>query len=297
MSSRSALVLQACLVLLKPLVALLLRHGVAYPAFAVALKKVFLEAAQDELRAQGAALTDSAISLRSGIHRRDVREISRPAEEPADAPAAALTLDRPMNMATQVVARWLSEPAFLDANGNPRNLPRAQAIDGFDALVARVSSDIRPRAVLDELVRLGLAQELADGVQLLQMGFAPRQGLAEMTQLFQANLHDHLAAASQNLSAAASQNQDGSANFLEQSVFVDQITAQSAQHLHAVSAKAWRQALKTVMQEAAARFEADARDATPLARSHRARFGAYFYAQQEDHDVKNNHPDAVKKSP
>ena len=295
MSSRSAPVLQACLVLLKPLVALLLRHGVAYPAFAVALKKVFLEAAQDELRAQGAALTDSAVSLRSGIHRRDIREISRPAAEETADVSAAWALDRPMNMATQVVARWLTEPAFLDADGNPKTLQRAQATDGFDALVARMSSDIRPRAVLDELVRLGLVRVSAEGVKLLQMGFAPHQDLVELTKLFQANVHDHLAAASQNLSAAASPDQEGSIRFLEQSIFVDQITAQSAQHLHAVSAKAWRQALKTVMQEAAARFEADARDATLEERSHRARFGTYFYAQQETHDVKNSPPDTVKK--
>jgi len=295
MPSRSALVLQACLVLLKPLVALLLRHGVAYPAFAVALKKVFLEAAQAELRAQGAALTDSAVSLRSGIHRRDVREISRAtAEVPSDSPAAILALDKPMNMATQIVARWLSDPAFLDANGNPKPLPRAQAFSGFDALVAQVSSDIRPRAVLDELVRLGLAQESADGVQLLQLGFAPRQGFAEMAQFYQANLHDHLATASQNLSAAADQAFDGHANFLEQSLFVDQITVQSAQYLHAVSTKAWRQAFKTVMQEASTRFEADARDATAEERSHRVRFGVYFYSQQEEHDVHNRNPNPIK---
>ncbi len=285
MLSRSTLVLEACLVLLKPLVALLLRHGVAYPAFAVALKKVFLEAAQEELRSQGAALTDSAVSLRSGIHRRDVREITRPDGEPAATPA----LNKPMNMATQVVARWLSEPQYLDADGHPQTLPRAPAANGFDALVASVSSDIRPRAVLDELVRLGLVQESADGVQLLQAGFAPRQGFAEMAQLYRANLHDHLAAASQNL--------DGDRNFLEQAIFVDQITAQSAQRLHAVSAKAWRQAFKTVMQEAAARFEADARDAQPHERNHRARFGTYFYSQQEEHDVQNNRPSAVKKGP
>ena len=273
----STLVLNACLVVLKPLVALLMRQGVAYPAFVAALKTVFLQAAQDELRAENVTLTDSAISLRSGIHRRDIREMTRP-DEPI--PDAAAALGKPMSLVTQVVARWLSEPLFLDADGNPKTLPRAQAGDGFDTLVASVSSDIRPRAVLDELLRLGLAQDTEGNVQLLQMGFAPRQGLAEMAQLFQANLHDHLAAASQNL--------DSGSNFLEQAIFVDQITAQSAERLHAVSAKAWRQAFKTVMHEAAKRFEADAREALPEERNHRARFGAYFYLQQKESDVQDN---------
>lgn len=95
-----------------------------------------------------------------------------------------VALDKAMNMATRVVARWLSEPLFLDADGNPDMLPRAQEGNGFDALVASVSSDIRPRAVFDELLRLGMAQDTEGGVQLLQIGFTPRQVLAEMAQLF-----------------------------------------------------------------------------------------------------------------
>jgi hypothetical protein len=131
---------------------------------------------------------------------------------------------------------------------------------------------------------LGIAQETPDGVILSSPGFAPRHGFVEMSHLFKANLHDHLAAAAQNL--------DGDKNFLEQSIFVDQITEESAQRLHVVSAKAWRQAFKTVMQEAATRFEQDQRDAAPHELTHRARFGVYFYSQQEDpQHVQTNNPD------
>ena len=65
--------------------------------------------------------------------------------------------------------------------------------------------------------------------------------------------------------------------------FVDEITAESAQRLHAVSAKAWRQAFKTVMQEAATRHAEDAQNATLADRTHRARFGSYFYAEETPH--------------
>ena len=62
--------------------------------------------------------------------------------------------------------------------------------------MASISSDVRPRAVLDELVRLGMAEEGEDGqIRLLATGFVPRQGFAEMAQLMQDNLHDHLARA------------------------------------------------------------------------------------------------------
>ena len=277
MSSASTLVLNACLGLLKPLVALLLKHGVAYPAFAAALKSVFLQAAQDDLRAQGAALTDSAVSLRSGLHRRDVREMSRPNP---DTEASARLDFKPMNLATQVVARWLSEAEFLDADGHPRALARAEPTSGFDALVASISSDIRPRAVMDELLRLGVAQEVDSKLVLIAAGFAPRLNLAEMAQLYQANLHDHLAAASLNLS--------GEGEFLEQSIFVDGITQQSADQLHLAAAKAWRQAFKAVMQQAQARHQAD-QHLDPAERQHRARFGAYFFSEPDSSDSDEQH--------
>jgi hypothetical protein len=273
MTTRSAIILEAVLVLLKPLARLLLRHGVAYPAFAAALKHVFIEAAQDELKSEGRALTDSAVSLLSGVHRRDVRNLTRLYSAPDPASTA------PMNMATQVVARWLSQPQYQGADGQALPLTRTAPAGGFDALVTSISTDVRPRAVLEEMLRLGIVQESDSGISLVDAGFAPRQGFAEMAQLLQANTHDHIAAAAQNL--------DQGSNFLEQSIFVDQITAQSAQRLHVVSAKAWRTAFKTVMLEAALRFEDDKARATPEERTHRARFGSYFYAQDESNNAQD----------
>lgn len=277
MPSRSAIVLASALHVLRPLARLLLRNGVAYPAFAAAMKKVFLEAAQDELQGTGKKATDSALSLMSGVHRRDVRNLGRLAEPAAeDGPA-----ETPLSMASQVAARWLSQADCLDDEGQPRALPRSSSSSSngdaphFDALVAGISSDVRPRAVLDELVRLGMAEESGDGqVRLLAAGFVPRQGFAEMARLMQDNLHDHLAAASLNL--------QGGHNYLEQAVFVDQLSEESAQRLHAVAARAWRQAFKTVMTEAQARYDHDQHNTPPGERNRRARFGSYFYAADKD---------------
>lgn len=271
------LVLKAALAVVKPLIGLMLRHGVTYPAFAAALKEVFLTCAQEELRAQGAVLTDSAVSLRSGVHRRDVRMLLR-SDVSSEPPAGIGASMQPIGLATQVVARWLSEAVYADDQGEPKALARSTSADGFDTLVASTSSDVRPRAVLDELLRLGIVQETDGQVRLLSAGFAPREDFVEMAQLMQLNLHDHLAAATENL--------DGRNNFLEQAVFVDQLTKQSAQHLHAVSTKAWRQAFKIVMREAASRFEHDQQHASAEERHHRARFGAYFYSTPEPpHDA------------
>jgi len=54
---------------MQPLVRLLIKNGVTYPAFAVALKRVFLDAARAELARQRMPQTDSAVTLLSGVHR------------------------------------------------------------------------------------------------------------------------------------------------------------------------------------------------------------------------------------
>ena len=170
----------------------------------------------------------------------------------------------------------MSDPAFLDAGHSPRLLARSSegAAGSFDALVQSVSRDIRPRAMLDELLRLGAAREEEGGVRLLAAGFAPRQDFEEMARLFADNLGDHAAAAAANL--------QGERNLLEQSVFVDEITEQSAAKLQKVSVQAWKQAFRTVMDEAQSRFDDDAVSADAGKRRHRARFGVYFYTDRED---------------
>jgi len=267
MNSRPQIVLDTVLHVMRPLARLLMRNGVTYPVFIAALKRVFLESAREELDTRRMAQTDSAITLLSGVHRRDVRLLGR------GSTTARAPLRKPLPLAGQVVARWLSESAYLDPAGRPLRLPRAGDAPSFDALVASVSSDVRPRAMLDDLLRLGVVDEDDSGIALAAGGFAPREGLGESAALFAANLHDHAAAAAANLG--------GDANFLEQAVYVDEITAESAQALHKTAVQAWKQAFVTVMRDAQARFDADAAAAPPGERTRRARFGVYFYSDQD----------------
>jgi hypothetical protein len=269
MNSQPTLVLDRVLRVQQPLVRLLLRNGVTYRVFADALKRVFLDAARQELAGRGMAQTDSALSLLSGVHRRDVRTLRReaPAPQADEAP-------RRLGLAAQVVARWMNDPAFQDEQGTSRVLPKSGDAPSFESLVEGVSRDVRPKAVLDELVRLGVVHDGDAGLVLEQTGFAPREGFEELSWLFAQNLHDHAAAAVANL--------QGGNRFLEQAVFVDELTAASAEQLQRVSLQAWQAAFKTVMREAQARFDADARNTSAEEPRHRARFGVYFYSEPEN---------------
>jgi hypothetical protein len=269
MNRRPAIVLSAALRLLRPLVRLLIRQGVTYPALASALKPLFLDEARRELAQRGMGVTDSALTLLSGVHRRDVRRLTR---DPAADAATTRDDTSAWGPVAELVGRWLTEPEWADAQGRPRALPRAGA-RSFESLAAGVSSDVRPRAMLDELLRLGVAEADDAQVRLNADGFAPRQGFEALSELFAANLHDHLAAATANL--------HGEANFLEQAVFVDELTSASVLSIQQVARDAWQQALRRVMTEARTRFDQDAAQVPASERVHRARFGVYFFNAQE----------------
>jgi Family of unknown function (DUF6502) len=277
--AESGAMLGHVLQVLRPLVRLLLHHGIHHKVLATALKRLFLEEAERELQRRGMAATDSALTLLSGVHRRDVRTLKQGAAagerglrgvHGAAPPAMAM----PRSLAAEVVGRWMHERRYLDKKGHPRALPRgAGEPGGFDALVHSLSRDVRPRAVLDELVRLGVAEEGTEGVRLLAEGFAPRRGLDEMASLFAANLHDHAAAAVANLR--------GEANHLEQAIFVDDITEESVRHLQQAGVAAWKVAMRDVMGQAQARFDAD-RTRPSAERTRRARFGVYFFSEKQE---------------
>jgi hypothetical protein len=256
------------LVLIRPLIRLMIRNGITYPVFIAELKNVFLDAAYDELNHAGKPSTDSAVSLLSGVHRRDVRNLTRLVD------TAPPPLRQPISVAAQVIARWMSDPAYCDREDQPAVLPHYGPAPSFDSLASVVSSDVRSKAILDEMLRLGVVEYTGDSVQLLAQGFAPSKGFSELCEQFQNNLHDHAAAASANLHA--------NAGFLEQAVFVDQLSKESAYSLHKTAASAWKQAFKTVMREAQTRYDFDQLNTEKSERNFRARLGVYFYSSDED---------------
>lgn len=244
--------------LMEPLVRWLLRSGVSYGAFADTLKGVFVAVARDELVRSGVRPTHSALSVLSGVHRKDVRTLS-------EAPARPSPL-RGVPLASQVFTRWLTDPAYRGADARPRPLPRAGAAPSFESLAREVSTDVHPRTVLEELLRLGLVAVDEDRVLPRADAFVPAHGLDETTALFAANVADHIAAAVHNLTLDAPK-------FLEQSLFANGLTEASSGELADVARRAWSVAFATMAAEARARVAADA-DGDG---EHRIRFGCYFY--------------------
>ncbi len=216
--ARARIALRAALAMLVPLARWLVRNGVHYASFAPALKTVFVEAARRELAEHDGKLTDSALSVLSGVHRRDIRAMGE--SSPTDAQP------KTPSVASQVFTRWLTDPQLRDAHDQPAAMPKSGDALSFDGLARQISSDVHPRTLLAEMQRLGLVQVDGDLVRLQAQAFVPQQGFEEMTDLFAANVGDHLAAAAHNLRGAPDK-------FLEQSIFGSGLSTQSTEQLGA----------------------------------------------------------------
>ena len=101
---------------------------------------------------------------------------------------------------------------------------RAELVLEVEGLVESVSKDIRPRVVLDEWLRLGVARiELVDDQELVRLNveaFVPASGFDEKAFYFGRNLRDHIATAAGNLAGVDPSR-------LERSVYYDDLTAES----------------------------------------------------------------------
>lgn len=153
------------------------------------LKRAMVTAATED----GAA-SDSLISLRTGVHRKDVKRIregvnSNFAENP------------PTKGLARVLSLWANDPRFCDPDGKPRLLLRADTGDqpGFDSLVRTSKVDLAPATVLQELVTQSLVLQHDDGgIELLSTTFVGRSGPAAL-RAFEATVTDHLRIAVDNV--------------------------------------------------------------------------------------------------
>ncbi|MGH6611075.1 MAG: DUF6502 family protein [Burkholderiaceae bacterium] len=159
---RADVMLDQTLAMLTPLVRLLVRNGVTYPQLVGVLKGVFLRAAHEELSESGKRVSDSAISIVSGVHRKDVRAL-RPDKNPASRAELA------MSLAGEVIDRWTTDQRYTSEDGSPRPLPLRNGSSeqpSFEQLMQSVSRDLHSRAVLDELLRLGAVEVVNDVAHL-----------------------------------------------------------------------------------------------------------------------------------
>jgi hypothetical protein len=259
---------EALALVLQPVARLMIDHGLQLPAMVELLKNALVNEAVGAYGLADKGSSDTRIALLTGVHRKDVKRLR-------EAPAAATQPLPTVSVAASVVARWISEPRFLNADQTARALARtprrgSAGEPDFTTLVAEVSRDVGARAVLDELERLGVVTLSADGYAALNAtAFVPHQGQSELFNFLAVSVSDHLGAAVHNLAPDRS-----GPLMLDQSAFSQDLSEEQARQLQQQARRLWAGVLQKFLQTATV---AEQRSEGAAGPKHRIRFGVFFH--------------------
>lgn len=247
--------------LLYPLARLLLNRGIGFGTLSEVIKFVMIKEAERRLRdAQERGVTDSRISIATGIHRKEVKRLRALDAHETDYFGASLT--------AQVVAKWTGDPKLRTRQGLKPLPKKKKAARGFDFedLVRSISTDVRPKAVLDDMALRGLVSIDESGSVTLHPGnLALKQGQEETLQYLSMNIHDHLATAVGNLITPEKKS-------LERCVHYHGLSDTAVTQLKKISEKQAMQALLAVNKAARTLLEQEKSRG-----ERRINFGVYFF--------------------
>lgn len=249
---------------LRPIIRVLLHYQFTYPQFISLLKFLYVDVAESEMQIGNKRQSDSRINLLTGVHRKDVKRLRAESKTSTPVPES-------VSAGAKLIAHWLGNSQLVDSAGKPVPLPlRSDSEESisFEELVASVvKQDIRPRVILDEWQRLGIAHIEEDYVVLDTGAFTPDKGFDEKAYFFGKNLQDHASAGASNLMGLKP-------SYFDRSVYYDQLSSSSIAALDEKAHEIGMEAL-TAMNKAA--LELQQKDADNANATYRMNFGIFHY--------------------
>ena len=153
--------------MMRPLVRILLRNGIAYGALVDAIRKCYVDVAFEDFSPQGKKQTVSRVSALTGLTRKEVKRLHELADTDYEASQERY------NRALRVISGWMNDRQFLDANGKPALLPLEGEKKSFELLVREYSGDIPTRAMLAMLEEAGSVTSVQGKVKLIRHAYVP----------------------------------------------------------------------------------------------------------------------------
>jgi hypothetical protein len=158
------LVLSAFTKLMKPLVRILLRNGIAYGEFAEVVKRLYVEVTSETIKTP----SESKIAIATGLSKVEVvRLLSAPALDTDE-------LEAQTNRVGRILTLWHQDTGPY---GIPLELPfdASHGQRSFCELVRQAGADeVSPTELLDELIRVGAVARLPnDCVRVLARSYLP----------------------------------------------------------------------------------------------------------------------------
>lgn len=253
--------------LLRPLMRVLLRNGIPYGTFADLAKRVYVRVAMEEFGLPNRKQSVSRVSIITGLSRKEVSRVNElPEVEEED------TIER-YNRAARVISGWVRDRRFTDDSGKPADLPIEGDGATFSDLVKRFSGDVPARAVLDELLRVGVAERLSDGrIRLLNRAYIPHAEEVEKLGILGTDVRDLICTIDHNLKS------DSGGGLFQRKVSYDNLPEEVLPELRALAAKRGQSLLEEVDQWLS-QYDRDVNPSINGTGRKRAGIGIYYFEE------------------
>jgi hypothetical protein len=179
---------------MRPLIRILLKHGVSHAEFCELAKLLYVDVADTEFLLEGRKQSTSRVSVLTGLNRKEVTRVKKILEtniyhEPVS-----------QNRASRVISGWLQDERFQTSEGKTADLPIEGDEGSFSQLIKIYSGDMPVRSVLDELLRVGSVEKMANGtIHLCSKAYVPQHSTEEKLRLMGIGTADLLTTLDHNL--------------------------------------------------------------------------------------------------
>lgn len=184
---------RAIIKLLKPLVRILLRNGMAFGTFSDLAKKVYTDVAFDEFNLDGKKQTVSRVSILTGLTRKEVKRLHE-LETPE-----SNTEEKRYNRAIRVISGWLNDPQYISDEGIPLPLYIDGEHPSFSSLVKSHSGDVPVQAILNELIAASSVEQRENMVFLVRHAYIPAGDKIENIHILGSDAAEMIATIDHNL--------------------------------------------------------------------------------------------------
>jgi hypothetical protein len=250
-----------------------LKRGVPYDAVAELAKQAFVEVAFRDFKIEGRKQSAARVSVLTGIHRKDVARVLASERSRDDAAADRVTCG------AGVVAGWRRDRRYQDARGAPAALAFEGRGPTFSELVRRYGiGDTPPRAVLDELVRVGAATRARDGrVRLLASAYVPETASPEALAILGGDVSDLISTIDHNLVCAPG------AGFFQRKVAYDNVPAEALEPIRELVEGAGQDVL-VKLDRSIAKHDRDSNPKVSGTGRNRVMVGVYYFEDELPED-------------
>jgi len=191
--------------ILRQLAWLAVRKGWLFPVLEQRLRHAYIAAAVSLCEGE---VTDSKISIMTGLQRRDIVRLRRETAPPQNQ-------RQPL---AEIIALWSNDQGY-----DPKGIPVQGEGASFATLARCIRKDVHPRTFLDVLIENGAVTEVGGKVILNTRTYKPLAGSDDQLAYLADNVGDHLASAVLNV-ADAKQN-------YEMAVHYKGLSANAIEHL------------------------------------------------------------------